>query len=418
MKKLIHLFVLAALVTTLVLPALAQTTPATGTATPTGQDTAQAKIDLYGKFTKNYKQNPALAYEAAKEYLQKFEAAATTDEDKKIVAYLKNWVASYDKLAHKAQLLQQLKENKVNEAFAASKAVLAEFPDDLGLYFELAKAGYLAADSGNEANNALAIEYAKKTTQLVQSGKSFDPNTPLTEAQKNEMLGNLNFALGVMTSKTAPGEALTYLLNAAQLEGANKKNPLTYIYLADVYEKAEYTRLKNEYTAQCKTPEQLNSQVCNDLNTKVNQVVDHIIDAMARAIAFSNLSSESAKFATARTKWTELLTTYYKYRNNGSDTGLKELIASITSRPLPKPGEPVLPAIVPQAAPTTPSSTASPTQPSGSTTGTPAGKGGTAPATTAPATTKQTSPVTPVRPAGKASTRNTPKRSHATNKRG
>jgi hypothetical protein len=62
-----------------------------------------------------------------------------------------------------------------------------------------------------------------------------------------------------------------------------------------------------------------------------------MIDALARAIAYSNTSPNAAKLAQARTAWTEQVTTYYKFRNNDSDTGLKELIASITSRPLPNP---------------------------------------------------------------------------------
>lgn len=398
MKKFIQLLVLAALVTTLGLAAIAQTPSTAGSTTAAGgQDDPETKAKIYERFTKDRTANPALAYEAGKEYLAKYEAKDGPEDQ--YIKYIKKWVASYEKIARRTLLLDNLKQNKINEAFAASREVLADTPDDLGLYFDLARAGYIAADKGNEANNALAIEYGKKSIQLLQGGKSFDPKTPFTEAQKNEHLSNLNFALGVLTSKSSPSEAMNFFLTAAQVEGTNKKNPMTYFYLASVYQNAEYTKSAAEYTANCKTEEQLNSQSCKDLNTKVNQVVDHIIDALARAIAFSNTSADSAKFATARANWTELLTTFYKFRNNGSDTGLKELIASITTRPLPKPGEPVMPPIVPTPSTTTPASTAAPTQPSATTSGTTAGK-------TATGSTVSTTQPKPT------ATKTTPKRAH------
>lgn len=399
MKKFIQLLLLAALVTTLGFSVMAQTpTTAGSTAAAGGQDDPETKAKIYDRFTKDRTANPAMAYEAGKEYLAKYEAKDGPEDQ--YIKYIKKWVLSYEKIARRTLLLENLKQNKINEAFAGSKEVLADTPDDLGLYFDLARAGYIAADKGNEANNVLAIEYGKKSIQLLQSGKSFDGKTPFTEAQKNEHLGNLNFALGVLTTKSSPSEAMNFFLTAAQLDGTNKKNPMTYFYLASVYQNAEYTKSAAEYTANCKTEEQLNSQSCKDLNTKVNQIVDHIIDALARAISFSNTSTESAKFATARANWTELLTTFYKFRNNGSDTGLKELIASITSRPLPKPGEPVMPPIVPQAPTTTPASTGSPTQPSATTSGTTTGKAAASGPAASTAQPKNTS------------TKTTPKRAH------
>jgi cell division septation protein DedD len=144
------------------------------------------------------------------------------------------------------------------------------------------------------------------------------------------------------------------------------------------------------------------------MKAKADQVVDHMIDALARAIAYS--SSDAARYAQARTTWMEGLTNYYKYRNNGSDTGLKELIAGITSKPVPKPGEPVAP-MTPQ---TTPASTTAPTQPNGTSSTQPSGTSTTAKpnGTTTPATTT-------AQPASKtSSTKTTPKRAHSSRKRG
>jgi hypothetical protein len=413
MNKLIRLFVFAALLATLALPALAQTTPATPAATPAlSQEEQEAKTTLYKKFTDNVPTktapgNPTVAYEAGKEYLQKYEA--TDGLDDQYIKYIKRWVDSYEKIARRNQLLQNLKDNKPNEAFALSKQVLADYPDDLGLLYQLSAAGYVASTNGNTANNADAIGYTKKTIQLIQSGKSFDPAKPFTAQEKDDKLGTLNYSLGILLKKTSPAEAMTYLVNAAQLEGISKKDPLTYSSLAEIYETNQYSTLATQFNNTCKTPEQLATPDCVALKAKADQVVDHMIDALARSIAYSNVGPDAAKFAQARTVWMETLTNYYKYRN-GSDTGLKELIAGITSKPLPKPGEPVTPVgptTTPSstgAASTSPSTTTSTTaKPSTTTTTQPNGK--------APATGQPT--------AGKASTtKTTPKRAHSTRKQG
>lgn len=414
MKKLIQLFVFAALITTFALPALAQTTPATGTTTAAagGQDDTEAKATLYKTFTDNRTTNPPAAYQAGKDYLAKYEAKDGPDDQ--YIKYIKKWVDSYDKIARREMLLQQIKDKKINEAFSSAKPVLADYPDDLVVLYQLSGAGFSAATTKNEANNADAVVYTKRVIQLIQSGKSFDPNKPLSQKDKDEILGNLNFRLGFLAQETAPTEALTYFINAAQFEGSAKKDPYTYVIMYQVYAKTDYNKLKTDFEANCKTPEQLNGQQCKDLGDKINQVVDHMIDALARAVSYSNTSPNAAQYAQSRTDWMNDLTGFYKYRNNNSDTGLKELLASITTRPLPKPGEPVVPPLMPQSPSTTPSSSTTPTQPSGTAATTPVGKTVTPAATnTKQATTSATTSSKTTTPAGKTSTTKTaPRRSH------
>jgi hypothetical protein len=404
MKKLIRLLVFTALVATLALPALAQTptTPnqSATAATPAAQDDTEAKTALYNKFTENRNSNPQVAYEAGKEYLQKYEAKDGAEDQ--YVKYIKKWVDSYDKLARRNQLLQQLKDKNYNGAFAASRQVLTDFPDDLGILYELAKAGLFAATSGNETNNADAVNYTKRTIQLIESGKTFEKDKPI--ANKDEIIGGLNYSLGFFLRTSQPAEAANYFVKAAQVEGFAKKDPQTYIFLAQAYETNEYSKLSTQYNNECKTDEQVATPACVELKGKADRVVDRIIDALARAVAFSNTSPDTAKYAAARTEWTNQLTTYYKYRNNGSDTGLKELIAGITAKPLPKPGETVAP-MTPPASTTTPS-----TQPSGTTSTPPSNTTTTPSSTTAQPATTTTQPS-----AGKTSstTKTTPKRAHA-----
>ncbi len=273
MKKLIRLLVFAALVATLALPALAQTTPSTTTATPASQDDTEAKNAAYKKFTDNVPTksspgNPAVAFEAGKEYLAKYEAKDGPDDQ--YIKYIKRWVDSYEKIARRNQLLQNLKDKKTNEAFALSRQVLTDSPDDLPILFELSQAGLLAATGGNEANNADTINYAKKTIQLIESGKTFQPNVPI--ANKDVILGGLNYSLGFLL-RTSPSEAMPYFIKAAQFEGPSKKDPQTYIFLADAYETTEYKNLATQFNNNCKTEEQAKTQACIDLKAKADQVL-------------------------------------------------------------------------------------------------------------------------------------------------
>jgi hypothetical protein len=410
MKKLIRLFVFTALIATFALPALGQSTPAATPATTpaAAQDDTQAKTELYERFTKDRNANPQAAYEAGKEYLAKYEAKDGPDDQ--YIKYIKKWVAAYDKIARKNQFSAHIKGKNYNDAFAIGKQILAEEPEDLGVLFELSRAGLTAAESGNKAFNADTIVYAKKTMQLLQAGRTFEKDKPV--ANKDEIMGGLNYVVGFLLQETQPAEATNYLVNAAQFEGFAKKDPRTYLFLADIYEKGEYAKLANQFNNSCKTAEQLATAECTALKAKADQVVDHMIDALARAIAYSNSSPNAAAQATQRAAWTESLTNYYKYRNNGSDTGLKELIAGITSKPLPKPGEAMSP-----LTPSAPASTSTPTtSPSGTSSTAPSGTSTTTkPAATTPASGKAAA----TQPATKASsTKTTPKRAHASGKRG
>jgi hypothetical protein len=404
MKKLIRLLVFAALVATLALPVLAQTPAATPATTPAGgQDEAQAKADLYEILVKNRSANPPVAYQAAKDYIQKYGA----DNDQ-YVAYSKKYVAAYDKQARRNQFTEQVKAKNYNDAFAIGKQILAEDPEDLNILFELTRLGFVAADSKNTANNADTIAVAKKTIQLLQAGRTFEKDKPV--ANKDDIIGGINFELGKLLKDTQPAEAMNYLVSAAQVESSSKKDFRTYLFLADVYEKGEYGRLSTQYNANCKTEEQAKTQECIDLKAKADQKVDHMIDALARAIAYNDASPTAAANAAARASWLEQLTSYYKYRNNGSDAGLKELIAGIKSKPLPKPDDIIAP-MTP-----TPSSTTAPSQPSG--TPPPSGAATTTkPSTTAKPNGTTITPATTTQPTSKTSstktTKTTPKRAHS-----
>src|SRR5207253_3540761 len=111
----------------------------------------------------------------------------------------------------------------------------------------------------------------------------------------------------------------------------------------------------------------------------INQVLDRVIDAYARAVA---LAGSDVKYKDLKADAMGRLTDWYKFRHNKSDTGLNEMIASVLSKPLPPEPTPL---------------TSLPTEPAATATGT------TTPSTastTAPASPQSTPPTGTAKPAG------------------
>ncbi|MBD0370265.1 MAG: hypothetical protein ICV60_05480 [Pyrinomonadaceae bacterium] len=323
MKKLAQTIALSALVATLWLPALATNTlslTATSVLTVQTQD-EEAKAALYNDFLGKYKTDPKAAYAVAKEYLQKY--PAESDQTK----YLQKWIAAYEakeKEGRKAQVEDLLRQQKYAEAFNAAKVILAEEPADVRtLNNAVFAALYAAGVNKNESFNAEAANYARKSIQIIQGGQPFD--------KKDDTLGWLNSALGFFSLKTNPSEAVNYYIKAAGFEGAAKKDPQTYLFLADAYRNAEYTKLATDIKTRCTTAEQQATPDCKALSDRLNAVVDRMIDAYARAIALAT----DPKFAQAKASWMSELTTFYKFRHENSEAGLSELIAGILAKPLP-----------------------------------------------------------------------------------
>ena len=282
------------------------------------------KVDLYTKFVETYKTNKAVAHHAAKDYLQRY--AKDNDQYSK---YIQQWVDIYEK-EDRQNVLWKLVHTDRNfvEAFAVGKVVIAEEPDHLDSLIALGTAGYLAASARNTSFDKEAIAYAKRAIQLLEAGKVPDKWDPYK--RKDDTLAYLYSTIGVLQLKPTPNEAIEPLIKSAQLESELKKQPLTYYYLAQAYQAGPYAKLSADFQAKFggkpETPESKQAL------EKLNQVIDVMIDANARAVA---LAGSDAQYAQSKTAWLNNLTTFYKFRHQDSDAGLNEFIASVVSKPLP-----------------------------------------------------------------------------------
>ena len=318
MKVLLSRFALAALL------AVAGASMGAGQFALVAQETDDpVKIQIYQRFRDNYQRNPDAAYQAARDYLQKYQK----DKDQ-YTDYLSKWVAAYERDDRKRQLGGYINQKNFNEAYKAGAKILADEPDYLRAQIDLGYAGYLAASNKDESHNAEAIGYAKKAIAAIEGGKAPSEWAPFKG--KDDTLAYLNYAVGFMTLKTNPDQAIDSLLKAASYESDIRKTASTYYFLAVAYESGPYKTLSTSYqTNFANKPETPESKAALD---KLGVLMDRIIDAYARAI---NTAGTDPKTEQSRKDWLVPLTNYYKFRNNNTDTGLTQFIANAMQKPLP-----------------------------------------------------------------------------------
>ena len=307
MKRMIKLFLFAAIVAAFAVPALAQSKDCTD----------ENKTAWYDTFLKNYKGDPPqqkIAYDAAKQYL-----ACSSDSGDQYAAYLKRFVDAYDKL-HAAQDINNqfdaaYKNKNYAEQIRLGKQILAGDPDNATVNIIMGVAGLGDANVLNESS-----QYAKKAIALIEAGK------PATPYQKDQALAYLNWNIGKASLSSAPADSITSLIKAAKPETEVKKNPQLYIDLWTAYENGPRAKLTEDYKAK-QGPNGTETPESKLVLENLNQVFDRQIDALARAAALTTNATDKKAVM-------DNLTGLYKFRNK-SEAGLNELVASVLSKPIP-----------------------------------------------------------------------------------
>ncbi len=281
------------------------------------------KIEIYKRFVDNRVPNPPAAYQAARDYLAKY----NKDKDQ-YTDYLTKWAAAFERDERKRNLPIYINEKKFADAYSTGAKILAEEPNYLRAQIDLGYAGYLAASAKNEQFNSTALDYARSAIQAIESGKSPTEWAPFKG--KDDTLAYLNYAVGYLTLKTSPEQAIDSLIKAAQYDSDIKKTPSTYYFLAVAYESGPYKTLSAAYQKDfADKPETPASKAALE---KLGTVMDRIVDSYARAIAAAGTDPKTQQ---SRAEWTAQMTTYYKFRHNNTDTGLTDYISTALTRPLP-----------------------------------------------------------------------------------
>jgi hypothetical protein len=386
MKKTFGFLVICATLALLSLPVFASRVFSGVEETLQDPCSGDGKAAIYAEFYKEIKADQAKAYESAKKYVAcpadtGEQTPEAKDAEAKRLAYLKDFIAKFEKARRKDQLIPLIDKKDYPGAFELGKQIFADDPNYLKGYMRL---GLEGAISQNPALANDTITYAQKAIEMIESGKAPDTWAPFDN--KDDALAKLNYAIGSLKLKDSPDQAIPYLLKAASYNSKIKQVPLTYAYLAEAYDRGPYAKQIAEYEAKYKgkdeTPE---SKLALE---NINQIIDREIDAYARAVALAGNDPNKAAWMTA-------LTDLYKFRHK-SDAGLNEMIAGILSQPLPPVPTPIT------SLPTPPATTPAGSSTSGST---PPATNTAAPTGTQPATGAQPkATATPVKPPTPAST--------------
>ena len=305
------------------------------TSTPVQETDDEFKVTTYKKFVANREEYPAVAYQAAKDYMAKY-----NKEDDQYTRYLRTWIAAYEEdlrvmrvAAEKAdreqQLLGSFTQKDFAKAYGMARQVLADNPDNVKVLIALGYEGVLASEARNESFNADAANYGRKAIQLIEAGKVPDTWEPFKN--REDVLASLYYAEGFYALKPRPEAAVADFIKAAQINSDRKNSASTYYYLAVAYQTGPYKRLSDDYSK--RFANQAESPESKAALEGINKVVDKMIDAYARAVA---LAQKDPKQAAAMTSWRARLADFYKFRHDGSDVGLNEFIAGVLATPLPQ----------------------------------------------------------------------------------
>jgi len=287
------------------------------------QELSPEKLALYTKYyelKKGGADGQKLAFDVAKEYLQKF--GSDTDQYTEAV---RKFVQAYEKASREVNFYKSYNAKEYARTFDIGAQILASEPENFAIIGTLVRAGYFSAFGGNKSLNKNAVGSAKRGLELLETSKVTKPD-PFESF--DEAAGFLNYVIGFITHEESPQEAVVALSKAGRI-GGTKIEPTTFYYLAGALLKAEYEPLSEEYqlkyAGKDETPEG------KEMFAKLVSIGNQAIDAYARAVALSS-KPEQAKF---KNQVLAELTELYKSFHNDSDEGLKEFISSVLSKPLP-----------------------------------------------------------------------------------
>ena len=311
MKRMMKLLTLAAALTVLAVPALAQKQECTD----------ENKTKWYQAFLDNRKGNEAqqkVAYDSAKMYLDNCPA----DPNDAQATYMRDkFVKPYEDMMAKAGVGKQFEDAVKNKNYPDQikygKQILTTDPENAPVNIVMGVAGLYDANVLQDSAAA-----AKKAISLIESGKPFAPI-----ASKDQALGYLNWVVAKSLAKSDPNGAIPYFIKAARYEGDPKKNPLLYNELAAAYGEGPVNKLAEDYKPFIGKPESTESKL---VKVNLNQAIDRQIDAFARAAALSSNAADKKAIM-------DVLTELYKSRNEADTalTGLNDLVAHVLEKPVP-----------------------------------------------------------------------------------
>ncbi|HJX91752.1 MAG TPA: hypothetical protein VJ372_14725 [Pyrinomonadaceae bacterium] len=204
--------------------------------------------------------------------------------------------------------------NRTDEAFALAADFLSRKPDEL---WALVKMTYLGAREAKERRLKYAdtsLVYGLKAIDMIEKDQRQPGMKDPTWVDLKSKLPGLHIQIGLI--KLAQGltaEAKTQITMGIQLQ---PNDPVGLALLGRVLN-SEYEKQTIDYQKMEEGSAKQNEK------RRLDNLLDEIIDAYARVVA---LATGKEQHQTLLQQVVPDLMSYYKYRNNGSVTGLQKLI--------------------------------------------------------------------------------------------
>jgi hypothetical protein len=254
------------------------------------------------------------AYQYSTEYLQRF-----GDDTGENLPKIKNFVKQYRE--HKVYV--DLNEKNYADAFAVGKQLLAEYPDDVAITFNLAYGGYGALTKKNDASFANdSSAYAKTSIDLLGKGTMPDKFDPFLN--KDDANSWMYYIIAAFQQESNLKDAAVNYYKAVQFDSPIKKSAQPYYVIAVYYEDV-YNKMSTILQAKSST---LPKAELDAETAKVNTVIDLMLDAYARAYTYGVAEK------TPNTEvWKSRMLEVYKFRKN-TDAGFDAFVAAAAASPM------------------------------------------------------------------------------------
>ena len=275
----------------------------------------EAKLQLAAAFVKKYPQSP-LRGQIAESIAR--EIAETTDNQAK-GALAQTFLEIFNLPGEAPLVTASLLNSYVNtgqtqDAMTLGTKWLAEHPDDVSVMQNLTILASAEAIKNNNAFIAQGRDLGARAIALLEADKmpaGFD--AAKWPDFKKQALVSLYRETGILAFKANDHAAAVPLLEKAV--GLNSPDAAIYFLVSDL--------LNSEYEEYAKRAMVASAADKPAATQKAEAALDRVIDAYARAIAFTD---GKAEFAQANAAFRERIGPYYKYRHKGSTDGMQQLI--------------------------------------------------------------------------------------------
>jgi hypothetical protein len=204
---------------------------------------------------------------------------------------------------------------RFDDAFRVGAASLAVSPDDARVLSLLAFHGIQQARSNNPKFAQQSQTYLPKAVALFEAGtKPAGVADVQFDAYKKAWLPQLYQLQGVVALST--GDTAGAIARAQKALALSQSDPMNF-YIIGVAKNEEYQKMAAQYQPMAEGPQK------TELRGKIDAKIDEIIDYYARVVA---LTADAPQHKALHDGVLADMTSYYKFRHNGSTDGMQAII--------------------------------------------------------------------------------------------